>query len=60
MKRPLDYADRIERLAEVNGLSALVVKEWFEERAAIREYDGGLSRAEAEKAALADIEAQLS
>lgn len=26
--------------------------EWFEERAAIMEYDGGLTRAEAEKAAM--------
>lgn len=28
-------------------------REWFEERAAIMEYDGGLTRAEAEKAARA-------
>jgi hypothetical protein len=27
-------------------------REWFEERAAIMEYDGGLTRAEAEKAAM--------
>lgn len=28
-------------------------REWFEERSAIMEFDGGLSRAEAERAALA-------
>ena len=27
-------------------------REWFEERAAIMEYDGGLTRAEAEREAL--------
>ncbi len=30
-------------------------RELYEERAAIREYDGGLPRAEAERAALADV-----
>jgi hypothetical protein len=30
-------------------------REFFEERAAIREFDGGLPRAEAEAAALADV-----
>lgn len=32
-------------------------QECFEERAAIREYDGGQSRAEAERGAIADLEA---
>lgn len=31
------------------------VLEHFNERAAIREYDGGMSRAEAERAALDDV-----
>lgn len=31
------------------------VREHFTERAAIREYDGGMSRAEAERAALDDV-----
>lgn len=30
-------------------------RELYEERAAIREYDGGMARAEAERAALADV-----
>jgi hypothetical protein len=30
-------------------------RELYEERAAIREYEGGLPRAEAERAALADV-----
>jgi len=31
------------------------VREHFTERAAIREYDGGMSRADAERAALDDV-----
>ena len=31
-------------------------REFFEERAAIREFDGGMSRKEAEKAAALDVE----
>jgi len=34
-------------------------REWFHERAAIREFDGGLPRAEAERAALAETMAAM-
>lgn len=61
MKRRLDHADRIERLAEVNNMSALVVREYFEERAAIiEEGNAGMTRAEAERLAILDIEQELS
>ena len=30
-------------------------REWYEERAAIREYDGGMARLDAERAARGDI-----
>lgn len=61
MKRRLDHADRIERLAEVNNMNALVVREWFEERAAIiEEGNTGMTRAEAERLAIEEIEQELS
>jgi hypothetical protein len=53
------YLSRLEALASLHQRSALDLLEWFLERAAIREYDGGYTRAEAERLALADIEASL-
>lgn len=35
-------------------------REAYEERAAIREYDGGQTRADAERYALAEIQTQMS
>jgi hypothetical protein len=55
-----DYADRIEQLAALNDMNALDVLEAFLERAAIREYDGNVTRAEAERGAIADLESWLS
>jgi hypothetical protein len=55
-----DYADRIEQLAALNDMSALDLLEAFLERAAIREYDGSVTRAEAERGAIADLESWLS
>lgn len=47
---PLDpaLAARVARLDENQ-------REWFDERCALREYDGGLSRADAEQAAWGDL-----
>lgn len=43
-----DLARLVERLAPDH-------REWFEERCAIREFDGGMSRREAERAAWGDL-----
>jgi hypothetical protein len=58
MRRP-DHADALESLAALHCLSPLVVREWFEERAAIRQYEGGLDRTEAERLAVQDVAAEL-
>lgn len=49
-------SDQIERLAARYGVPVLEAQEFYLERAAIREYDGGLSRDAAETAALEDVE----
>lgn len=46
--------DVIDRLRE-NRDQLIVLIELFQERAAIREFDGGMNRAEAEAAALSDL-----
>lgn len=51
---------RIESLASTHGVAPLDALEYYLERAAIREYDGGMSRNDAETAALADVEQWLS
>jgi hypothetical protein len=58
--RRKDYADQLEALAALHNMSCLVVKEWFEERAAIiEEGNTGMPRAEAERLAFADVEKEL-
>jgi hypothetical protein len=52
-------SDRLELLASVHNRPVLEVQELFNERAAIRQYDGGLTRADAESAALQDVERML-
>lgn len=52
--RPGDYTSALESIAKASGQSPLVVLETFLERAAIREYEGGYSRAEAERLAIGD------
>jgi hypothetical protein len=47
---------RIEWLAATHGVPPDEALEYFLERAAIREYEGGLSRDAAENAALGDTE----
>ncbi len=47
-------------LAERLGLSAETVLELWAERAAIREYEGGQSRADAEAAAVDDVRAAFA
>jgi len=42
-------------LAEQAGLDSDELVEWWSERAAVREYDGGQARDEAELAALDDV-----
>lgn len=48
------------QLAERLGLSTEAVLELWAERAAIREYEGGQSRADAEAAAVDDVRAALA
>jgi len=45
----------VERLAHQHGVPVLSVLEFFLERAAIREYDGGQMRDEAEIGAIEDV-----
>lgn len=47
-------------LAERLGISPETVLELWAERAAIREYEGGQSRADAEAAAVDDVRSQLA
>lgn len=48
-------SETIERLAARHGVPAPEALEFFLERAAIREHDGGMSREAAETAALEDL-----
>ncbi len=52
--------DAFDRLAEEVGHTRERVLEEFGERSGIREYLGGLSRAEAEARAMEDVEALLT
>lgn len=52
-------SNRIEALAALHNRNPLHLLEWLLERAAIREYEAGTSRVDAESAALADIESEL-
>lgn len=45
----------IESIAARCGVDLLAAFEMFLERAAIREYDAGMAREDAEKAAIADV-----
>ena len=47
------------QLAETAGVDPDELIEWWEERAAVREYDGGQARPEAEHDALEDMRAML-
>jgi hypothetical protein len=53
-------SDRLEALAELYGRNPLDVLEWWLERAAIREYDAGMTRRNAEQLALRDVENELA
>jgi hypothetical protein len=55
----IQHLARIAELAAQHCRSELDLTEWFLERAAIREYDGGYTRAQAERLALADVKAGL-
>jgi hypothetical protein len=50
---------RLEALAETHRVNPLYILEWHCERSAIRQYEGGLSRTQADRLALEDIEAEL-
>lgn len=52
----MSYASELEQRAKASGRSPLDVLEFFLERAAIREYEGGVNRAAAEIAALVDVD----
>lgn len=54
-----DLSNCIEALAELHCLDVLLVQEMWAERASIMEHEAGLSRAQAELLALADIESEL-
>jgi hypothetical protein len=49
-------SNSIESLAARYGVPVLEAQEHWAERAAIREHDGGMSREDAEAAALTDVE----
>lgn len=53
------HSARLESLAALHDRNPLHILEWFLERAAIRQHDGGLSRDEAERLAVTDIETEL-
>lgn len=49
-------SDAIERMAQRYGVPVLEAQEFWAERAAIREYDGAMTRDAAELAAVGDVE----
>lgn len=49
----------LEKLAELYDRSLSDLEDWWKERAAIRQHDGGLTRDQAEQAALRDVEDEL-
>lgn len=49
-------SEAIERMSARYGVPVLEAQEFWAERAAIREHDGGMARDDAETAALADLE----
>ena len=49
-------SDAIERMAARYGVPVLEAQEYWAERAAIREFEGGMSREAAESAAVGDTE----
>jgi hypothetical protein len=51
--------DKLESLAALHNRNPLDLLEWHTERSAIRQYEGGLSRAEADRLALEDVENEL-
>ena len=52
-------SQKLEALATLHDRNPLHMLEWFLERAAVRQYDGGYSRIQAERLALEDIEREL-
>jgi len=56
----VSHSDELERLAAQHNRPPLDVLELFLERAAIREYDGAMSRDEAERLAVGDVADALS
>jgi len=55
-----DFHDQCRALAHELDRDGDELVEWWSERAAIREVDGGLARTEAETAAFADLRASLA
>lgn len=51
----IDTEQEADRQRELAALVEQAKREWHAERAAIREYDGGMSRADAEAAAWDDV-----
>lgn len=51
----MDTPQEREKLEALKALIAQANREWWEERAAIREFCGGQSREDAERGALTDI-----
>jgi hypothetical protein len=54
--KPNDHHAALEALAVTYGRSPADVLELFMERASIREMEGGMSRTDAERAAVFDVE----
>jgi thiamine pyrophosphate-dependent acetolactate synthase large subunit-like protein len=51
----MDTPQEADKLAALKALIADAKREWWEERAAIRQYDGGQSIEDAEAGALHDV-----
>lgn len=50
-------AEQLASVAERSGLEASEVRDFYEERASVRQYEQGMVRGEAEQAAAEDCEA---
>lgn len=57
--RRLDHADTLESLAREFDRDPLEIVEWFNERAAHRQFEGGFEREEAERLAVHDVRQEL-
>ncbi len=55
-----EHHESIARIAKASGRDVVELLDLWDERAAIREYEGGVDRATAERDAVTDMEAQFA